>query len=159
VKKTIVAGCLLAFIPVSAEAVGNHPMAGCGLAYFLYAHRDNAKATQIFGATTNASFGTQTFGISSGTSGCTEDGAVKLAKETEVFAAVNLSNLRQNMAAGEGPYAAAFARLLGATKSQETAMLSFFQIHYPALFPSASTSAQEMLMTLSKELAQHPVLG
>ena len=39
---------------------------------------------------------------------------MKLARETEVFAEVNLDSLRADMAAGQGEYVTTFASLLGA---------------------------------------------
>src|SRR5271169_4362483 len=114
-KKVISLSLIAALLPTLALAAGNHPMAGCGLGYLLLSNKDNEKVTQVLGATTNGTFGTQTFGISSGTSGCTEDGAVKVARATEVFADVNLASLRQEMSAGQGEYVNTFASLLGAS--------------------------------------------
>ncbi len=56
-------------LPSVALAKGNHPMAGCGLGYVLFSNKENDKVTQILGATTNATSGNQTFGMTSGTSG------------------------------------------------------------------------------------------
>src|SRR5260221_9590951 len=102
-------------------------MAGCGLGYMLLSNKDNEKVTQVLGATTNGTFGSQTFGISSGTSGCTEDGAVKFAKATEVYADVNLDSLRREMAMGQGEFVTTFASLLGASEASRPALVKFFQ--------------------------------
>src|SRR5713101_7763990 len=102
-KKLLALSLTTLLMPTLALARGNHPMAGCGLGYLLMSNKDNDKVTQILGATTNGTGG-QTFGITSGTSGCTEDGAVKLARATEVFVDVNLDSIRQEMAAGKGEY-------------------------------------------------------
>src|ERR1017187_2073298 len=102
-RKLLALSLAATLVPSLVLARGNHPMAGCGLGYILLSNKDNEKSTQILGATTNAT-GIQTFGISSGTSGCTEDGAVKVARATEVFAEVNLASLRQEMAIGQGEY-------------------------------------------------------
>src|ERR1700687_45132 len=110
-NKWIILGITLAVLPATARATGNHPMAGCGLGYLLFSNKDNTKATQVLGATTNGPFGTQTFGITSGTSGCTEDGAVKMARATDVYVDVNFDSLRQEMATGEGEYVNTLASL------------------------------------------------
>jgi len=157
-RKVIALGILASLLPTLAMARGNHPMAGCGLGYLLLSNKDNEKVTQVLGATTNGTFGTQTFGISSGTSGCTEDGAVKVARATEVFADVNLASLRQEMATGEGEYVNTFAVLLGANEATRPQMVRFFQSEYQNLFPTAGTSSEEMLKTLSEKLAAHPEL-
>ncbi len=133
---------------------GNHPMAGCGLGYVLFGNGDNSKIMQIFAATTNATSGSQTFGMTTGTSGCTEDGAVKFVKEAEVFAEVNLDTLKREMAAGQGDYVTSFARLLGVGEAETSTLISFFQTNYATLFPSASTTSGEMLASLSGLLSQ-----
>ena len=152
----LLAGALLS--ATAAQAVGNHPMAGCGLAYQLFASGSNSTGTQILASTTNNFYGTQTFGITSGTSGCTEDGIVAVTKEVEVFAAINLNNLSEEMAKGSGAYVTAFASLLGANEETEPVLLQLFQEKYEVLFPSVETNATQMLETLKAELAQHPEL-
>lgn len=147
-----------ALMPSMSFARGNHPMAGCGLGYLLLSNKDNDKVTQVLGATTNGTFGTQTFGISSGTSGCTEDGAVKVARATEVFVEVNLDSIRQEMAAGQGEYVNTLASLLGAKETNRTQMVRFFHTEYQSLFPNAQTSSEELLKTLSEKLSAHPEL-
>src|SRR6185295_12947154 len=150
-RKVIALGLLASLLPTLAIARGNHPMAGCGLGYLLMSNKDNDKVSQVLGSTTNGTFGSQTFGISSGTSGCTEDGAVKVARATEVFVDVNLTSLRQEMSAGQGEYVDALASLLGATDSTRPQMVRFFQSEYQNLFPTASTSSEEMLKTLAQK--------
>jgi hypothetical protein len=87
-------------------------MAGCGLGSMLFA--SNGKWHQVFAATSNATFGTQTFGISSGTSNCTRaGGVVKLDKEKQVFLAANFETLTEEMAQGSGDTLYAFASLVG----------------------------------------------
>jgi hypothetical protein len=150
------AGTVL-FAP-TAQAVGNHPMAGCGLAYLLFAKDNNTQGIQILASTTNNLYGTQSFGITSGTSGCTKDGALAFNREVEVYAAVNLTNLAEEMAKGEGEYVGAFASLLGATDETRPMVLKLFQEKYTVLFPSEETNSIEMLDALKAELSAHPEL-
>ena len=157
-KKIVALSLMAGLIPSLALAHGNHPMAGCGLGYLLISNKDNDKVTQIIGATTNGTFGSQTFGISSGTSGCTEDGAVKVVKATEVYAEVNLQSLRQQMATGQGEYVTTLARMIGASEATQPQMVAFMQKNYSELFPKADTSSTEMLQTLSEKLSEHPEL-
>jgi hypothetical protein len=157
-KKIVAFSLIAALVPSLALAHGNHPMAGCGLGYLLISNKDNEKTTQIIGATTNGTFSTQTFGISSGTSGCTEDGAVKVAKATEMYAEVNIQSLRQEMASGQGEYVSTFARMIGASEASQPQMVKFFQQNYSVLFPTAGTSSTDMLQTLAAKLSEHPEL-
>ncbi len=156
-KKFFAVSFALGLLPSMAFARGNHTMAGCGLGYVLFAHEDNSKIMQVIGATVNGT-GTQTFGITSGTSGCTEDGAVKFVKEAEVFAEVNLESLRREMAMGQGEFVTAFASLLGASAEKVPQMVRFFNAEYATLFPSADTTSAELLASLQAALANHPKL-
>jgi hypothetical protein len=115
---------------------GSHPMAGCGLGYVLFGHNDNSPVMQVLAATTNGTSGNQTFGMTTGTSGCTDDGAVKFVKEVEVFAEVNLDTLRREMAAGQGEFVNSFAALIGARGEEIPAMVQTFQTQYATLFPT-----------------------
>jgi hypothetical protein len=99
--------------------------------------------------------GSQTLGITSGTSGCTEDGAVKFVKEAEVYAEVNLDSLRREMAAGEGEYVTTFASLLGASQTNRAAVVQVMKDNYTTLFPSSSTGSADMLAALSQVLMAH----
>lgn len=142
------------FAPSALLAVGgNHPMAGCGLGYVLFGHDDNSKIMQILAATTNGTSGNQTFGMTTGTSGCTEDGAVSFVKEVEVFAEVNLDTLRREMALGQGEFVQSFAYLIGARDNQVNDMVSLFQKNFDKIFPTANTTSGEMLENLATILS------
>jgi hypothetical protein len=133
---------------------GSHPMAGCGLGYVLFGHNDNSPVMQVLAATTNGISGNQTFGMTTGTSGCTDDGAVKFVKEAEVFAEVNLDTLRREMATGQGEFVTSFAALLGARGEEIPALCQLFQKEYTAIFPTSATTSAEMLANLSGVLSQ-----
>ena len=92
--------------------------------------------------------------MTSGTSGCTEDGAVKFVKEAEVYAEVNLDTLRVEMAQGSGEYVRSFAALLGAGDQQIPTMVKFFKDNYATLFPTSTTTSGEMLASLQGLLSQ-----
>lgn len=159
-KKALALAAAMAILPSSSFAAairggssGSHTMAGCGLGYVLFAHGDNSKIMQILGATTNGTSGNQTFGITSGTSGCTEDGAVKFVKEAEVYAEVNLDSLRREMAVGQGEFVDSFAALLGASEAKRPELVKLFQSQYQTLFPSAGTTSDELMASLKTVLA------
>lgn len=158
-KKKLLTFVAVAALPAMVFAKGgNHPMAGCGLGYVLFGNSDNSKLMQIFGGTTNGTFGNQTFGITSGTSGCTEDGAVKFVKEAELYAEVNLDTLRHEMAAGQGESVQTFASLLGASEANRVAVVTLMKQNYAQLFPTNATSSTELLASLQNLLSQHASL-
>jgi hypothetical protein len=151
-KLIAVAFVLSLVLPAAVMAAGNHTMAGCGLGYVLFGHGDNSRIMQILAATTNGTSGNQTFGITTGTSGCTEDGAVKFVKEVEVFAEVNLDTLRLEMAKGEGEFVESFAYLLGASDAQVPQVVKMFQDNYDYLYSTPDTTSGQMLERLGSIL-------
>jgi hypothetical protein len=132
---------------------GSHTMSGCGLGYVLFGNSDNTQVMQILAATTNGTSGNQTFGITSGTSGCTQDGAVKFVKEAEVYAEINLKNIQQEMAAGGGEYLSGLASLLGVQEANRPEFFQMVKDNYSLLFPAADTTSVQMLDNLTQLLS------
>jgi len=112
---------------------------------------------QVFAATTNQT-GFQTFAISFGTSGCTNDGVFVSNQKVNAFAEINLDHLRQDMARGQGEYLASFAALIGVKADRRNDFYALTQENFSTLFKSDRTTAQEMLAALNQELAAHPGL-
>src|SRR6185295_9286525 len=74
---------------------------GCGWGTMLWEGQEGVPQ-KVLGATTNGSFGSQTFGISSQTAGCKRDGIIKVEAATRMFAAANVDHLARDMAMGQG---------------------------------------------------------
>jgi hypothetical protein len=86
---------------LSFNAMAEEKGAGCGLGKMLFEGK-SGMVPHILAATTNGSSGNNTFGITSGTSGCEADSVIKREHEQEVFVANNFDNLSQDMARGDG---------------------------------------------------------
>src|SRR4051812_16002049 len=105
-KRTLTLGLGLGMVlclhtaTASAQTYG---MAGCGLGSLVFG-QENTMLKQILAATTNGTFGSQTFGITSGTSNCTTAGVVKAQREQAAFVEVNFRDLKRDMAAGGGEF-------------------------------------------------------
>ncbi len=126
---------------------GKYGMGGCGLGSMLF--EKNTKVHQVLAATTNGTFGTTTFGITSGTSNCTGGGVARADKEREMFVEANFETLTTEMAQGKGETLAAFGSLLGCTDSAKFG--AFAQSNYAGTFSKASTPA-ELLGVVENEL-------
>jgi hypothetical protein len=140
---------------MAAMGYGDGP--GCGLGSMIF--QGNKKIVhQVLAATTNGTFGNQTFGISTGTLGCTNDGLVKNEEKVNVFAAANMDNLSQEMAQGQGEHLTSLAVLMGVPTEHQPAFFMMTQEEYTSLFPSEKTTSTEMLTTLRHQLESHPGL-
>lgn len=111
-------------------------------------------------ATTNGTFGSQTFGISFGTSGCTNDGKEVLANhKTELFVAATFENLPGNMARGHGAHLAALAMLLGVPTDHQQMFYTLAQQRYRELIGRGETSPSALIKALDEAMAGHPVVA
>src|SRR5215218_345454 len=90
---------LLSVQGIEAFAVNPDNGPGCGLGKLAWADYKTPKniAPQVLMATTNGTFGSQTFGISFGTSGCTNDGKVMAEHTAAVFVASAFDTLSEDM--------------------------------------------------------------
>lgn len=134
---------------------------GCGLGKLAWAdfkHQKNI-APQVMMATTNGTFGSGTFGISSGTSGCTNDGQVWADQKVTMFALLNFENLTQEMAQGGGEHLASLATLMEVPAEQHPVFFSMTQERYLALVQAGETSSVALVKSLNEAIAKHPVLA
>ena len=126
----------------SAFAAG-YGDAGCGLGSLVFG--DKPGPIQILAATTNGTSGSQSFGVSSGTSNCDTKGFDTSKLEQEQFVANNFSGLAKDMAAGKGEELVVLAGLLGCPEVQQTRFNTVAQRNYKAIFASDVTGPTEML--------------
>jgi hypothetical protein len=134
---------------------------GCGLGKLAWSDYKNQKSIgpQVLMATTNGTFGTTTFGISSGTSGCTSDGKVWADQKTTMFAQLNFENLSQEMAQGQGEHLASLATLMGVPAEHQAAFFAMTQERYTSLVKTGEASPVAMVKAINDAIATHPVLA
>jgi hypothetical protein len=142
----------------SSAAHAQYGMAGCGLGSMLFG-KDNTTLMQILAATTNGTFASQTFGITSGTSNCTSGGVVKAEREQAAFAEVNFQDLKRNMASGGGEYLASFSTLLGCEDAAKAPLFKMAQAKYESILPTEATSPVELVMNVKSEIRKTPELA
>src|SRR3990172_10937071 len=126
----------------SALAAG-YGAAGCGLGSLVFG--DQSGPVQIFAATTNGTSGSQTFGITSGTSNCPANPIVLAQRQQEEFVTNNFSGLAKEMATGEGEVLTVLAGLLGCPTMQQPRFNTLAQRNYESIFASDATTPAEML--------------
>jgi hypothetical protein len=117
--------------------------AGCGLGSLAF--KDN-NWTQILAATTNGTFGSQTFGITFGTSNCNAKGMIKTAMVKESFIEANYKDLSRDVAAGKGEYVTNLARLYGYAPENAWKFTEVLQKNHTVIFAAnnAKTAVNEI---------------
>ncbi len=133
---------LLGGYGVAADELGDN--CGCGLGSVLFQGKESLVA-EIFAVTTNQVTGTQTFGISSGTSGCDQPIMFVANPRLNRFVAYNLDNLARDIAAGGGEFVDALAALMHVPAAKSSAFRVGLQRNYARIFPSVDVDHEEAL--------------
>ena len=157
-KKIVI--CALAFgLLASTEALAqSRPNnVGCGLGAMVWEGSEGL-FPQVFAATTNGTFGTQTFGISSETSGCAPNGKVSLNQKTVMFIGPNMNRLAQDMSRGEGETLASLADVMQIEPGDRAAFFATTQKNFDRIMPTEDVTAEEMADGLFAVLSADPQL-
>lgn len=146
---------LLASLPLFFSLEGLANDAGCGLGSLIIPK--NTKISQTVAITTNFSFFSQFFGITSGTSGCSASGIVQADEQAAVYAEANFQSLKIEMARGEGENLSAFSQLLGCKQTTEFARMA--REKYETIYSSQITSPIDMVKTVRQEITKDAALS
>lgn len=163
--RALIIVCLTVWVGVTqagiAAALGNSDQGpGCGLGKLAWSDYGAQKqiAPQVFMATTNATFGSQTFGISFGTSGCTNDGVIMKNKRIDL-AARTFDSLKQEMAQGQGEHLTSLATLLGIAPEDQPVFFSMVQNRYTSLISPDDAGPLMVLHAIEEAIGKHPILA
>jgi hypothetical protein len=119
---------------------------GCGLGTMLWEGRaDNSTLFQAFQATTNGTSGSQTFGITSGTSECRQPSKFVQSEKLINFVQANMDNLAKDIAMGKGETLDTFSELLGVTPQQAAALNLKLQSNFGKIFTSEHVVVAEVI--------------
>jgi hypothetical protein len=156
-KKALVAFALCTTIPLSAYAANNN-IGTCGWGSKLFDGQAGI-APQVLGATTNGTSGNQTFAISSGTSGCTQDGVVKSNWKTAAYVDGNMNRLARDMSRGEGESLNSLASLLNVREEHGAIFKSTLKQNFSTVFSSENSDSESVLVALNNVLSSEPSLA
>ena len=135
-----------------ANAAG-YGAAGCGLGSMVFGNKPGAM--QILASTTNGTFASQTFGITTGTSNC--DGSLMGGAGAKVFIEANKEALAKDISRGQGETLKNLASLAGCADS--AAVGGALQKSFGTIFPSAATPAEAVSDSILQTLKSQPALA
>jgi hypothetical protein len=156
--KKILIAVVISALPAFAFAQQNN-IGTCGWGAKLF-DGQSGMAPQVLAVTTNSTFGNQTFGITTGTSGCTHDGVVKSTWKTSMFIDGNKDRLARDMSIGNGETLDSLAHLIGVREEDRATFGRIMQANVSLIFPSGSTTgdsvvALKQVLRSDRELAQY----
>ena len=146
IKKIAAALLVLAPATAFADNVGT-----CGWGAKLM-EGNSGIAPQVLAVTTNGTSGNQTFGITSGTSGCTQDGVVRSTWKTAMFVDGNMNKLARDMSVGHGESLDSLANLLGMDAAHKELFSQTAKANFAEIFPTDAVRSEQVLASLKSVL-------
>ena len=157
-KKLVTVLAVIAVLPTAAMAAGENNVGSCGWGSKLFDGQSGV-VPQALAATTNGTSGNQTFAITSGTSGCTQDGAIRSSWKTAMFIDGNKETLARDMSRGSGEALDSLAHLLGVEAQDRAAFSQVTKDNLARIFPGESVSTDRVVVALREVLAADARLG
>jgi hypothetical protein len=156
-NKKLAVVALMVSLPVGAMAA-NENVGGCGWGSKLM-DGNRGIAPQVLAVTTNGTSGNQTFGISSGTSGCSQDGVVKSNWKTAMFIDGNKTKLARDMSTGSGEALESLAKLIGIQDQHKAAFFQATKDNFSRIFASDNVTTDQVVASLKQVLASDSELA
>jgi hypothetical protein len=156
-KKLMAVLSLVAALPTLAIAATDN-VGGCGVGSMIFKSQSGV-APQVLAVTTNGSTGNQTFGITSGTLGCTQDGVVHSNMKTAMFIQDNKDQLARDMSVGSGETLAALSHLLGVQAQDQAAFNRLTKDNVARIFSTDNKPTDQVVASLRDVLASDATLS
>jgi hypothetical protein len=149
--KKILTGLLL--VAASNIAFANP---GCGAGSMVFKGQTGL-APHVLAATTNGTFGNQTFAMTTGTLGCNVNSSISVAAAT--FVDQNLDQIAADMSRGEGEHLNALMLLLKVEDADRAHFKAVMQNHFSAIISSEKVTSSEALAQLEKAMKSDETLS
>ena len=154
--RKIITGLVL----ISASSVANAGAAGgdsgCGWGNALF-EGQSGTATHVLAATTNATTGNNTFGMTTGTNGCTTNGTLSYGGASVVSSIID--EFSEDVARGEGDALNTVAVVYGVKAQDRDTFAKVMNENFTTLFPSEDVTADEMMAAMEKVMKADATLS
>ncbi len=153
-KKTIAGLALLSVSSVSmAEAPGGP---NCGWGNMLFEGQTGLGA-HIIASITNGTSGNNTFGMTTGTNGCSTSGTLTYGGKSMVSSI--MGEFSEDVAAGEGDAMDTVAVIYGVEKQDRAIFARVMHENFAVIFPSEDVTADEMIASIEQVMKADETLA
>ena len=104
---------------------------------------------------TNGTTGNATFGMTSGTNGCSADGTLSYGGKAVVDVSALMDEFSEDIAKGDGEVLSAFAISMGVEKEDRAAFKAALHNNFDAIFPSADVTTEDVLSSIWEVVGQN----
>lgn len=146
-KKMLMAAVLMGSsvsMTAHAEAPGGP---GCGWGNLVFEGKSGLPV-HLIATIVNGTSGNKTFGITSGTNGCSTDGALTYAGESLLAMNGVLEEVAQDMATGEGEALTALSVSMGVAAEDRARFNEVMHKNFTSIFPREDVTAGEVMANI-----------
>ena len=149
-KKTVIIVFVMffAFIGMAYAGTQTTKNCGCGLGTMIFEDQGDGLVSQTMAATTNGTFGNQTFGITSGTLNCDKFTTLTMKEKLNIFVADNMDNVANDIASGQGESVEAIADLAGINLGSKADFFAMLQDNFDTIYPSTQVTHEEVVSNI-----------
>lgn len=141
---------LVGFLLVCASTTAFAGAAGgpnCGWGNMLFKGQ-NGKPAHVLAITTNASTGNNTFGVTSGTNGCSSRGTISYGGKEVIDVSSVMDEFSEDVARGEGEVITTMAVSLGIQAQDRAAFKQAMRDNFETIFPSENVTTEQVLAAM-----------
>jgi len=150
----IIGASTLSTTSIAGVAAGG--AAGCGWGNALFKGQSGMPSHVIAGIT-NVTFGNQTFGMTTGTNGCSTDGALGYGGQSVVSSIMD--EFSEDVARGEGDAMNTVAVVYGVEANDRDAFAKTMHENFSTLFPSENVTADELMTSIEEVMKADATLS
>jgi hypothetical protein len=114
-------------------------------------------APNVLAATTNGTFGNQTFGMTSGTAGC--DASQPVQRAAVEFLDDNMEKVARDMSTGQGESLGTLANLMGIKAQDHAEFFAVTHENFAKIFSSDKVSSVDVMASLQEVMKQDATLS
>ncbi len=152
--KKLIAGTILMAASSSAFAVAPGGP-GCGWGNMLF--EGDSGPVHFLATTTNGTSGNKTFGMTSGTNGCSLDGKLTYGGKSMIGSIMD--EFSQDVAMGQGDALNAVAVMMGVAPEDRQTFAEVAHQNFKVIFPSENVTADQVMNSLEKVMKADPRLS
>ena len=144
-KKIVLSSILLISSSSAFAVVPGGP--DCGWGNMLF-EGESGLPSHVLASTTNGTSGNATFGMTSGTNGCSPDGTLTYKGTSLIAFSSIITEFSEDVAKGEGEALTTVAIIFGVEKQDRATFAETVHKNFSTLFPNESVSAEDVFQSL-----------
>jgi len=130
----------------------------CGWGNMLFKGQSGG-GPHIVASTTNGTSGNQTFGMTSGTNGCSTDGTLTYGGDAWINASAMMDEFSEDVAQGHGDALNAVAVIIGVEQQDRDVFAQVMHENFTTIFPNEDVTAEQALASVNTVMKNDPRLA